>query len=171
MILRRLALFVGLLAGLAATQLPEFVEQYRQRLGGAIDELSAIVARFDSDSGQQGLTETGGIDRLRANKDRFVQQRGEQMQDNVERLRRLRDAQIAFASEGALARLATFSTHYDGRIARGAWSDFEPAVPTTAEALAVGLLGFLLGGGMVHAAARPFRRGRRRAIVEAEPAH
>lgn len=166
MILRRLALFLALLFGAGATQMPEFVEQYRQRLGGAIDELAANIARFDSDSAQQGLTETGGIDRLRANPDPFVQERGDQMQDNVKRLETLRDTQATFRSEGPVARLTTFATHYDNRIARGAWSDFAPAVPVSAEAFVLGLLGFLIGGGAVHVAGRPFRRRRLRNLPE-----
>ena len=45
MILRRLAFAVSLLLGALASQLPEFAQQYRQRLGGAIDELQRIVAQ------------------------------------------------------------------------------------------------------------------------------
>ena len=75
MILRRIAFFVALLVAVLAMQLPEFAEQYRQRLGGAIDALAAVVARFDSDSAQQGLTEAGGIDRLQANGDALVRKR------------------------------------------------------------------------------------------------
>ena len=43
MILRRFALMFGLFCGVAASQLPEFAQQYRQRLGGALDELTALV--------------------------------------------------------------------------------------------------------------------------------
>ena len=158
MILRRLALFIGLLFGLLATQVPEFAEQYRQRLGGAIDELAAVVSRFDSDSGQQGLTEAGGIDRLRSNHDRFVQQRGEELQDDVSRLQMLREAQMQFHSAGPVARLGTLVTHFDSRIARGTFNDYEPAVPTSPEAFVLGLIGFVVGGGIVHMAGRPLRR-------------
>lgn len=172
MIVRRLALFFALLFGFAMTQIPEFVEQYRQRLGGAIDELSANIARFDSDSAQQGLTESGGIDRLRASHDRFVQQRGEQMQDNVARLQTLRDTQAQFRGEAPVARLVTFVTHYDARIARGAYGDFEPAVPASAEAFVLGLIGFIFGGGIVHLTGHEVRRGRlrRTRAVEETPA-
>ncbi len=163
MIVRRLALFVALAVGFAMTQVPEFVEQYRQRLGGAIDELSAIISRFDADSAQQGLTEAGGIDRLKANAEPFVRQRGEQMGENVERLQSLRDGQARFKSDGPVARLATFATHYDGRIAQGTFRDFEPAVPASAEAFVLGLVGFLGGGGIVHLVGRPFRGRRLRA--------
>lgn len=162
MILRRFALFLALVVGLAMTQLPEFVQQYRQRLGGAIDELAANVARFDSDSAQQGLTQSGGIDRLRANPDRFVRQRGDQEQENVVRLETLRTAQAAFRGEGQVAGLMTFVTHYDARVARGAFNEFAPAVPTSPEAFVLGLIGFLFGGGVVALTGHQMRRGRRR---------
>ena len=161
MIFRRIAFFIALLCGLALTQLPEFVEQYRQRLGGAIDELAAVIARFDSDSAQHGLTQSGGIDRLHANTDKFVRERGDEIQDDVARLANLRDTQAALKSEGALARIATVATHYDQRIARGVYSDFEPAVPTSPEALALGLFGFVFGGGVVHLTGHQVRRRRR----------
>lgn len=167
MLVRRVALLVALLCGFAFTQLPEFVEQYRQRLGGAIDELSAALARFDSDSQQVGLSESAGIARLRANADPIVKQRGVQLQEDVERLRTLRDAQAQFRTEAPLARLATFATHYDARIARGASEDFEPAVPTSPEALVLGGIGFIVGGGVIHMVGWPLRR-RIRSVRRAE---
>ena len=36
---RRLALAIGLVFAIIAAQAPEFAQQYRQRLGGALDEL------------------------------------------------------------------------------------------------------------------------------------
>jgi hypothetical protein len=158
MVVRRLALFFALLAGLAMTQLPEYAEQYRQRLGGAIDELSALVARFDSDSQQAGLTEQGGIDRLRANTDRFVQQRGIQMQDLIARLQRLLETQKQMDGDGPVGRLTTLATHYDQMIASRAYQSFQPAVPASLEALVLGAIGFVFGGGLIHLAGRPFRR-------------
>jgi hypothetical protein len=163
MIFRRIALFFALVIGLAMTQLPEYAEQYRQRLGGAIDELSAVVARFDSDSQQQGLTEQGGIDRLHANSDPFVQQRGTQMQDLVARLQRLSETQKQMQSDGPVGRLATLATHYDRMVASRALQSFEPAMPVSLEAFVLGIVGFVFGGGLIHLAGRPFRKkqGRR----------
>ncbi len=163
MILRRLALFFALLVGFAMTQLPEYAEQYRQRLGGAIDELSAVIARFDSDSQQQGLTEQGGIDRLRANTDPFVRGRGTQMQDIVARLQGLLETQKDMDSAGPLGRLTTLATHYDPAVANRAIQSFQPAVPASGEAFVLGAIGFVVGGGLVHLIARPFRR--RRAVA------
>ena len=62
----------------------------------------------------------------------------------------------------AASALATFATHYDTRIARGAYADFEPAVPTSPEALALGLFGFVFGGGVVHVTGHQMRRRRLR---------
>ena len=50
LLLRRLALAIGLVCGLLGTQAPEFAQQYRQRLAGAVDELSRVVATFDAEA-------------------------------------------------------------------------------------------------------------------------
>jgi hypothetical protein len=160
MILARIALFFGLLSGLLATQVPEFVEQYRQRLGGAIDELTAVVSRFDQDSASEGLSRQDALTRMRANTDRLVQRDATAKQETIDRLARLRQAQEAFRHEGPVARLGTFVTAFDARLAAGTWHDFEPAVPTSAEGLGLGLLGFIVGGGAVHVASHPLRRKR-----------
>ena len=158
MIMRRLALFFALLVGFAMTQVPEFAQQYRQNLSGAIGELSTVVARFDSDSQQQGLTEQGGIERLRANADPFVKGRGTQMQDLVVRLQKLIEAQKDMESAGPVGRLATLATHYDRAVANRAIQSFQPAVPTSGEALVLGVIGFVFSGGLMHLFGRPFRR-------------
>lgn len=158
MIRRRLSLFFALLIGFAMTQIPEFAEQYRQRLGGAIDELSAVVARFDSDSQQQGLTEQGGIERLQANPDTFVKGRGTQMRDIVVRLQKLVDTQKDMKDAGPVGRLTTLATRYDPMVANRAMQSFQPAVPVSGEALVLGVIGFVFGGGLVHLIGRPFRR-------------
>ena len=43
------AFVIGLLLGFVLSQTPEFAQQYRQRLGGAVDELQRIVLQFDDD--------------------------------------------------------------------------------------------------------------------------
>jgi hypothetical protein len=45
---------VSFIPALLLSQAPEFAEQYRQRLGGAIDELTAIVSHFEEDSLRSG---------------------------------------------------------------------------------------------------------------------
>lgn len=152
MIQRRIALFIALLCSLLMTQLPEYAGQYEQRLGGAIDELRAIIAQFDRDSAAQGLNEQGGIERLRQNTDVFVQQRGDQMADISARLARLEAVQQMLKTSGPAERLELIATHYDPGIAARALQSFQPAVPVSTEAFILGFIGFLAGGGLVHAA-------------------
>src|SRR5437763_12722940 len=83
MFLRRIAALIGLFFAVAASQLPEYAQQYRQRLGGAIDELNAVIDRFDAEAAQSGMDEQQGIAHLQQSEDRFVQQRGAQMRDTI----------------------------------------------------------------------------------------
>ena len=56
MIGRILGVSFGLLGAASFSQLPEFTQQYTQRLGGAVDELVHFVAEFDTDAAQTGLS-------------------------------------------------------------------------------------------------------------------
>ena len=49
MILRALTLAAGLTGAAGASQFPEFSQQYVQRLGGAVDELTRFVAEMQTD--------------------------------------------------------------------------------------------------------------------------
>ena len=157
MIISRLALFVALLFGVAATQVPEYVQQYRQRLGGAIDELSAIVAQFDAETAGLGITEDAGVARLEANADPLAQARGRDMAALISRLARLRRLEASLDSTNAVVRWTTFVASFDPPIAARAYADYQPAVPTTFGGLIAGLAGFVIGGGLVHLLGLPIR--------------
>jgi hypothetical protein len=157
-LLRRFALAVGLLCGLAATQAPEFAQQYRQRLAGAVDELARVIAIFDAEARDKQMTPEAAIARLEANLDALARERGTDMANDKVRLARLQDALAASAAGGAVGRLLGFLRSFDPAIAGRAWADFEPAVPTSFEALAVGAVGWAFGWAATHLAARPARR-------------
>ncbi len=158
MIQSRIALFIAFVCGVLMTQLPEYAGQYEQRLGGAVDELSAIVAQFDRESAAQGMSEKGGIERLHQNPDVFVQQRGDQMSEISARLARLQALQQMLKTSGPAERFGLIVTHYDSSIASRAFQSFQPAVPVSAEAFILGLIGFVAGGGIVHATGYSVKR-------------
>ncbi len=176
MIIRRLALFFAMLSGLVTTQVPEYWQQYRQRLEGAIDELSAIVTRFDADSAAQGLTQAAGIAHLKESPDPLARARGEAMQHIVRRLGRLRRADAAFNERNVPAKWWTLATTFDPAIAARAYETYQPAVPTTMEGFIAGLIGFFIGGGLVHLLGLPIRyrhkifKRRKPAAADAPPA-
>jgi hypothetical protein len=167
MLTSRLAVFFGALAALAASQIPEYAQQYRQRLGGAIDELQRIVAEFDADSARLGLTEDQGVARLSNDSDEFVRQRGVQMSEIVDRLQKLSHSNTAMAESGSIQRLATLATDFDPLIARRAYASYEPAFPVTSEGFVLAGLGFVAGSGIFWTLTAPFRRrgrSRRKAV-------
>ena len=162
MIIRTLALCAGLAAGVAASQLPEYAQQYRQRLGGAIDEIARIMADFDADAARIGLSREQGIDRLAGNSDPFVIDRAARLREDSARLAQLQRQFATLQGAGPFARVAIMASDLDTSIAQRAWGNFEPAVPVTIEGAALGGAGFLGGYGMVRFIFWPV--GRRRKI-------
>jgi hypothetical protein len=149
MILRRLALFVGLSFAFLTSQLPEYAQQYRQRLGGAIDEINRMLAEFDSDAGHLKMNREQGVARLGANPDEFVRQRAARVREDSARAVRLQRQLAAFETAGPLARLQVLATEFDPAIAARAWSAYEPAVPVTGEGATLAGAGFLTGWGLL----------------------
>lgn len=164
-IVRIIAFGLGIFGGIVASQAPEYSQQYRQRLGGTIDELQRIIARFDVDAQANGETQGTAIARLRSNPDDLVSRQGAAMQGNVERLEHLRAHREAMQQAGSFRRIALMVRNGDRDVMEAAYRDFEPAVPVTEEGLlstAVGFIvvwgGILLLGGFLRSL---FRRPRR----------
>ncbi len=157
MIIRRIALFFAMLSGLMTTQMPEYWQQYRQRLEGAIDELTAIVAQFDADSAAQGLSQAEGIAHLKESSDPLARLRGIDMQHLVGRLSRLKKADAAFNDKNLPQKWWTLATNFDPAIAARAYEIYQPAVPTTWEGFIAGIIGFFIGGALIHLLGLPIR--------------
>ena len=149
---------IGLLVAVFASQLPEYVQQYRQRLGGAVDELRASVANFDAESGHLSLTREQAIARLRDNPDQLAQGRGTDMESTVSREERLERQQAAFAGSGPVSQYVALLEYLDPGLARQAYGEFQPAVPVTSAGFIAGAVGLVAGWGASHIIAWPFRR-------------
>jgi Protein of unknown function (DUF2937) len=162
MLLRRLAIAIGLLCALLGSQLPEFAQQYRQRLGGALDELDRMITQFDVESSGQSLTRDQGLDRLNTNDDPLARERGAAIAADIGRAERLQRQQDALRSAGPLTRLAAMTENFDAPTVRRALGEYEPAVPVTIEALVIGAIGLAVGWGATHLLAWPVRRRRAR---------
>jgi hypothetical protein len=169
-ILRIVAFGLGLLGGVVASQGPEYAQQYRQRLGGAIDELRRVIERFDQDARANGETQERAIARLRGNADDLASRQGTAMQGNVDRLGRLEVHQQALMQAGPFARVALMVRDGDRDVMEAAYGSFEPAVPVTEEGLLSALAGFVaVWGGLLVLAGfvRSLRRPRPRATAQA----
>jgi hypothetical protein len=159
---RPISFALSLLGAALATQAPEFAQQYRQRLGGAIDELRGMVAQFDAEASRQGLDRAGGVRRLQENTDPLAQQRGLAMRSAADRLERLEAQRQRMESAGPVGRVAALAADPDPQVARNAYQAFEPAIPTTGEGVILGFLGFLASFGVIELLLWPFRSIARR---------
>jgi hypothetical protein len=167
MLWRRLALAVGLVCGLIGTQAPEFAQQYRQRLAGAVDELTRVVAAFDAEAQGEGLPPDAAVRRLEDNADPLARERGQDMAADKARLVHLKDALAAFNESAPVQRLFSTLETFDPTTARRAWSDYQPAIPTTVEAFTIGGAAWALGWLATHMTLWPARR---RAVKRRESA-
>ncbi len=169
-VLRTAAFALGLIGAGTASQGPEFAQQYRQRIGGAVDELRRVVERFDRDAAALGETRETAIARLRSNADDLASRQGTAMQGNVDRLARLEAHRQAMTEAGSFSRVALMMRDGDADLMGAAFREFEPAMPLTEEGLLSAAIGFvtfwgglILGAGFTRSLLR--RRPKRNEIV------
>ncbi len=170
-IIRVAAFALGLLGAVTTSQGPEFAQQYHQRLGGAIDELHRVVARFDADAAANGETRESAIRRLRGNPDDLAIRQGAAMQGNVDRLATLQAHRQALTEAGPLGRLGLMLRDGDTDLMQAAYRDFKPAMPVTEEGIISAAAGFVAVWGFILLLAgflRSLRPGRpRRGLLRA----
>jgi hypothetical protein len=158
MIGRTIAVALAAVVGVGASQLPEFGQQYRQRLGGAVDELRRVAASFDQDAADNGLDRPAALAEMSRNPSGLVQDRAVSMGVTMERLEDLEAQQQAFRDAGAFGRLYTLTTHFDAPLVAATWEDYEPAVPVTSEGFVAAGGGFLATLLLLLGLGRLFRR-------------
>jgi hypothetical protein len=149
---RFLIILVGFAGGLTGSQFPEFAQQYRQRLGGALDELRQIVADFDADAAKNGLTREEALATYGRSPEPFLRDRGVTMAGVMRRFESLSEQRAKLELASPLTRPIVVLRSPDERVMEGAWADFEPAVPVTNAGIvwaAAGLLTFGIAGWLV----------------------
>jgi hypothetical protein len=161
MLARRLALAIAVMAALIGSQGPEFAQQYRQRLGGALEELNGIVAQFDGEVQRRNLSRAEGLKRLRDDSEPLARDRGLDIGEAIDRAQRLNKQIEALNSAGPLMRLYVVATNFDPKTARGTLDAYEPAVPLSVGALKAGGLAALCGWAATRLIAWPLSRGSR----------
>ncbi len=117
------------------SQLPEFMQQYLQRLEGHLDEARLQLERFREAASQSGMT----LDQLVAgsgqNPDPSMGRLGGVVRSLIARVDDLASADAAFRHASMWSRPFVFAAHLDPGIAKATWVIFRPAVPTTLEGL------------------------------------
>lgn len=157
---RFIILIFALICGGAASQFPEFAQQYRQRLDGAVQELSKIIERFDQDARQSGLSRDEAVERYAESGDEFLGKRGASLKDVFARYDYLTTHQMNMNDANPFERLIVFAKERDPELFSATLKIYEPAVPVTAEGGVHAAGGALGGWALLFIALWPF--GRRR---------
>jgi hypothetical protein len=143
---RRVASIVFIVVGGAAfSQAPEFAQQYRQRIGGALDELHTIVSTFEAQAAKFGLDREEALETYTASRSPFLLGQGKTMRETIERYTKLSFQQGELTREPAVTRPLLLLRRLDGKIARNAWRDFIPALPIDSAGLVWLFAGCLCG--------------------------
>ena len=144
MLLRAMIVTGGIAGAAGISQLPEFSQQYAQRLGGAVDELSRFVAEFDADAASLGLTRAAALEDLRTG-GAMGAKRAETMGATLARHQRLSADLEALQGAGPFTRAYLAARTRDSEIAAKAWEAFRPALPLTVEGAVFAGFGLIAG--------------------------
>lgn len=160
MILRAITLVGGLMGAAASSQFPEYSQQYTQRLGGAVDALSEVVADFDASAATVGLSRQEALAQMSGTA--FLDRRRTDMQTTFMRHARLQEDLAAIEGAGPFMRAYHAARLTDGHIAQAAFTAYKPAVPLTFAGITFAGVGFVAGAGLLGMLLRlatwPFRR-------------
>jgi hypothetical protein len=138
---------VGALGGLVAfSQAPEFAQQYRQRLGGAVEELRVVVEDFDKDAQNSGMSRSEALTALMGSAEPLPRDRGVSMERTIGRFENIASQQLAMENGEPLTRPVFLLNKPDEKLLRDTWEIFEPAVPFTLPGLVWGGIGAFLAG-------------------------
>ena len=167
--MRATTLFVvACLGAAAASQVPSFAQQYKQRLGGTIDELARVVVAFDRDAKAHGMGREAAVARFSDANDPFIARRGRSMAATIQRWHDMSDHWRALDGMTALTTFPTLLGGLDMELARRTWESYRPSIPMTPGGLLHAGAGFLIThlafGGLLRLLWG--RRRQRRAVAE-----
>ena len=127
-------LICGFVGALLLSQFPEFFQQYTQRLGGRLDELTAQVTALEERAAVAGKDLPGYLRFFLLHRDVEVRREGMQLRAMIERREALADSYQALTGAGQWWRAGAFAEHVDWETAVATAEVYRPAMPVTPEA-------------------------------------
>jgi Protein of unknown function (DUF2937) len=148
---------VLLVAVVAAGCIPSFIIQYRQRLGGRLDQVQADLAPFQAIADRSHGGSLAELIRYHLQStDATFHQEGAALQSMVQAAERLRSMLAALDSD-LLHQCAYLLVHHDSDLVRATWGSYQPGftldLQSAVFALAVGVALWALFLGIWHGVA------------------
>ncbi len=124
-------------------QIPTFMIQYQQRLGGHVDELALIIRRYKSAAADNSRTieEYIGL-HLQSDVKEFVST-GKIMSENIERFTDLSSALKSLSGSKGFVKFFHFIKDIDFDIFKAALKNFVPGISFTVDTLIFGAMGLV----------------------------
>jgi len=144
MIGRAVAFVAGLSGAAGVSQFPEYSQQYMQRLGGAVDELSRFMDDFDQDAAALDMSREAALVDL-AKGGEMGSARAETMVETIDRHARLSGDLDEMQNLGPFSRARHAARFTDSELAGRVWENYKPAMPVTFEGAIFAGIGFLGG--------------------------
>jgi len=141
MILDRVVAAAGFLVFI---QIPAFLVQYQQRLGGHVDELAHLIKKYKSAAADNGRTidEYIGLHLQSAVKE-FVST-GKLMTENMERFTELSKALKSLSESKGIIKFFTFIRNFDIDIFKAAFKNFVPGLSFSIDTIIYGFTGIIV---------------------------
>ncbi|WP_108815245.1 DUF2937 family protein [Loktanella sp. Alg231-35] len=158
--IRALCLVGGLTGAAGLSQFPEFSQQYMQRLGGQVDELTRVVVGFDDTALAEGLGREEILQEMSTTP--LMEGQVAMWRGTFARHARLSENLMVLQAASPLERVMMPQRMMDTATARATWADFTPAMPLSAAGAAATGTGFLGGwlafAGVLSVLLWPFRK-------------
>ncbi len=136
------AIALAVLVGFAVSQVPRFIQEYEQRLGGSLQEASRQLDEFRRNAEASGLSFNEYVGRHLDGPDAALRATGRTIQGSVFRVADLREQVQHLADASKFAKPVVLARNYDTSLARATWERFQ--VTATFDP-AFGVIGLVLG--------------------------
>lgn len=144
-------------------QLPHFIDQYTQRMGGYHDSQAQQIKEYQAIADQHFAGDLAAyIERMQGNADPAVAESASQMEQRIDQTSAIKRELKVYEEEPLWYQVPYFLTHMRMELARGTARNFAPGVPINLWAWGYGLVGgvlfSLLFNGVVKAPAAVLKR-------------
>ena len=165
-LLDRLCVILGAFIG---SQIPQFMQQYSQRLAGHVDELHHLLNNLRQLATHSDKTLEQYIQKFATNADPDFAHQGEFMQQLVGRWQELEHALYHLVHSSIWARPYFFLKDLQTDIAQATLLSFQPGISLNLEGLCYAGAGVLIGLAFYHLVEKCVRIGFSRAVAMVKP--
>lgn len=141
---------VAVVGAFAMSQLPIFMQQYTQRLGGHVEELASLLQLLQQNAALSNKSLEEYIHKFRTNGDPDFALQGEFMSGIAARWHELNTLLDQLTQSTLWAKPFVFFHGFQGSIFHSTLETFQPGINLTAEGLIYAGLGILLALGIYH---------------------